>query len=97
MIKVSILLHNTDTFNFDQLPFQYQLSYESVTYLFGKPKLPVIESKDEIGHNSMLSIHQTNLKSGHLLHKMALVQSQRNSTVPVFQTCQYYCLKQKQY
>ena len=29
----------------------------------------------------MDSIHQAKLKSGHLLHKMALVQSQRNSTV----------------
>ena len=30
---------------------------------------------------SMDSIHQTKLKSGHLPHKMALVQSQRNTTV----------------
>ena len=30
---------------------------------------------------SMDSIHQAKLKSGHLLHKIALVQSQRNSTV----------------
>ena len=30
---------------------------------------------------SMDSIHQGMLKSGHLLHKIALVQSQRNSTV----------------
>ena len=30
----------------------------------------------------MDSIHQAMLKSGHLLHKIALVQSQRNSTVP---------------
>ena len=30
---------------------------------------------------SMDGIHQTMLKSGHLLHKIALVQSQRNSTV----------------
>ena len=29
----------------------------------------------------MYSIHQAKLKSDHLLHKMALVQSQRNSTV----------------
>ena len=30
----------------------------------------------------MDSIHQAKVKSGHLLHKIALVQSQRNSTVP---------------
>ena len=29
----------------------------------------------------MDSIHQAKVKSGHLLHKIALVQSQRNSTV----------------
>ena len=29
----------------------------------------------------MDSIHQAMLKSGHLLHKIALVQSQRNGTV----------------
>ena len=29
----------------------------------------------------MDSIHQAKVKSGHLLHKIALVQSQRNSTL----------------
>ena len=29
----------------------------------------------------MESIHQAKVKSGHLLHKIAIVQSQRNSTV----------------
>ena len=32
----------------------------------------------------MDSIHQAKVKSGHLLHKIALVQSQRNSTVHGF-------------
>ena len=32
----------------------------------------------------MDSIHQAKVKSGHLLHKIALVQSQRNSTVLAF-------------
>ena len=32
-------------------------------------------------HGSMVSIHQTKLKSGDLLHKMALVQPQRNRSV----------------
>ena len=31
----------------------------------------------------MDSIHQAKVKSGHLLHKMALVQSQRNRTVGI--------------
>ena len=30
----------------------------------------------------MASIHQAKVKSGHLLHKIALVQTQRNRTVP---------------
>ena len=38
-----------------------------------------ISGRQERG--SMDSIHQAMLKSGHLLHKIALVQSQRNSTV----------------
>ena len=44
----------------------------------------LIESKDKTGHISMHSIHQAKLKSGHLLHKMALAQSQRNRTVVRF-------------
>ena len=32
----------------------------------------------------MDSIHQAKLKSGYLLHKITLVQSQRNSTVALF-------------
>ena len=44
----------------------------------------MIESKDKKGHNSMHSIHQAKLKSGHLLHKMTLVQSQRKRTVNSF-------------
>ena len=32
---------------------------------------------------SMDSIHQAKVKSGHLLHEITLVQSQRNSTVCV--------------
>ena len=46
-----------------------------VRYLFGKPKVALIESQDKIGHNSMHSIQQAKLKSGHLLHKMAQVWS----------------------
>ena len=34
------------------------------------------------GCSSMDSIHQAKLKSSHLLHNMAFVQSQRNRTVP---------------
>ena len=43
----------------------------------------LIESKIEIGHNSMFNICQASFKSAHLLNKMALIQSQRNSTVIV--------------
>ena len=43
----------------------------------------LIESKIEIGHDSMFNSHQASFKSAHLLNKMALVQSQMNSTVPV--------------
>ena len=49
-----------------------------------KPKVVPIESKDKIWHNSMHSIHLPKMKSGQILHKMALVQSQRNSTVSKF-------------
>ena len=35
-------------------------------------------------HGSMVSIHQAMLKIGHLLHKITLFQSQRNSTVLIY-------------
>ena len=41
----------------------------------------LIEIKIEIGHDSMFNVGQANFKSAHLLNKMALVQSQRNSTL----------------
>ena len=80
-IKISILFHSADTFNFDQLPFLSQLSQEEVTYLFGKAKSMLIESKIQIKHYSMFDIPQANFKSAHLLNKMALVQFQCSRTV----------------
>ena len=41
----------------------------------------LIESKIKIGPDSMLDIHQANIKSAHLLNKIVLVQFQRNRTV----------------
>ena len=43
----------------------------------------LIESKIKIGYDSMFNVPQAYFKSAHLLNKMALVQSQRNSTVPI--------------
>ena len=51
-------------------------------------------------HSSMDSIHQAKLKSGYVLHKMALFQSQRNTTVGfvslkmLFQATQIVLLKE---
>ena len=41
----------------------------------------LIENKIKIGHDSILKICQASFKSAHLPNKMALVQSQRNSSV----------------
>ena len=81
MIKISILLHNANTFNFDLLPFLSQLRKEGVIYLFGKAKSMMIESKIKIGHDSIFNVFQASFKSAHLLDKMALVQSQRNMII----------------
>ena len=85
-LKVSALWSKIEIFyptlNFNQLPFLSQLNKEGVTYLFGKAKLILIESKIEIGHNNFFQICQANFKTAHLLNKMALVQSQSGRTVP---------------
>ena len=47
-----------------------------------------ISGRQERG--SMDSIHHVMLKSGHLLHKIALVQSQRNSTVSRLERFLFY-------
>ena len=47
-MKISILIHNADSFSFDQLPFLSQMSKQKVTYLFGKPTVVSIESKKKI-------------------------------------------------
>ena len=41
----------------------------------------LIESKIKIGHDNTFDICQSNFKSAHLLHRMALVQSQCSRTV----------------
>ena len=41
----------------------------------------LIESKIKIGHDSMFNVPQANIKSAHLLNKMALVQFQCSRTV----------------
>ena len=41
----------------------------------------LIESKINIGQDSMFDIYQANFNSAHVLDKMAVVQSQRNRCV----------------
>ena len=41
----------------------------------------LIESKIKIGYDSMFNVPQANIKSAHLLNKMALVQFQCSGTV----------------
>ena len=63
-----------------------EIELHAVPHLKGLINDKIISDRQERG--SMDSIHQARLKSGHLLHIMALVQSQRNGTVPTFITYQ---------
>ena len=62
----------------------------AVPYLKGLINGENISGRQKQG--SMDSIPQAMLKSGHLLHKIALVQSQRNSTVFMMVFCSNFAV-----
>jgi len=90
MIKVtSVLLEiQSHSFGIEQGPF-YAMNGRFSAYLGGYYACCFtqisanIKKQDKIGHNSMHGFHQAKLNGVHLLHKGALVQSQRSRTVSV--------------